>query len=160
MLSIAGALARTVIPTGSGYSFRHATFSPAARKMLGQVEIAPTQSRLDEWAESFRASHWAKETPAFLRRPYTEYLRRRTLAATPDRASAADQVFRTVASPGRWTAIFLAEGSPVGANTEVIETQNATRKYGDEGLLGPTELNRRLAILGLCRRGGIRGLVT
>jgi hypothetical protein len=142
-------------------AFTHDTYVTAARHCLDAAAIAHARQALDDWADHYRVLGWSLETPGFLLRPYVRYLRQLAIGtpAQADRRSVVDRICETVTSPGRWVAIFRAEGSPVWPEAEIVESQKTVQGCSDDGVLGEFDTALALARLGLARQGGNRGIV-
>ncbi|WP_329000258.1 trypsin-like peptidase domain-containing protein [Kribbella sp. NBC_00709] len=145
-------LARTITPapgSASGYGFAHDQLRANARDQFAD-RLPDYLGQLHTWALEYAGKDWPTETPEYLLRAYTTML---GSALTADTASAEllDRLYDVVSSPGRWMALFLADGSPVLPDEEIVQTQQTLVAAYHEGLLRQRRLELKLAVLGLSR---------
>ncbi|MEV5966132.1 trypsin-like serine protease [Kribbella sp. NPDC051952] len=147
-------LARTITPapgSASGFGFAHEQLRAKAQTRYAD-RLPDYRTQLHDWARSYAEKGWA-ETPQYLLYSYTAML------SSQVSKDNVDRLYETASSPGRWMALFLADGSPGLPDDEIIRTQAAHLTAYENGLLAKPDLELRLAVLGLSR-SPVRGSLT
>ncbi|MFI5694659.1 trypsin-like serine protease [Kribbella sp. NPDC051586] len=148
----------TLVPgTKDEYGFAHDQLRANARERFAG-RLPDYRGRLQDWAGEYAGKGWPPDTPAYLLRSYTPMLSSSLSSGTAS-LETLDRLYDVVSSPGRWMALFLADGSPVLPDDEIVRTQHALVAAYEKGLIVQRQLEFRLATLGLAR-GPVRDSLT
>jgi tetratricopeptide (TPR) repeat protein len=130
---ISGVFGRTLgtrtasdVPPGSEavYLFAHETLREIADEQLG-YDVHRYESRIHQWADSYRQQGWPDRTPRYLGRPYT-----RLLTRTRD----LSRLIQVVTDPRRHERMLATTGTDTAALAEIPATQQLLLEASDPDL--------------------------